>query len=79
MGITYYWFRFEFTKGRGQIHAHILAITEDTGVIQAYHIAQNETEKMEIISEYAREKLGMTMQLPPQEPTADDASPSLST
>ena len=79
MGITHYWFRFEFTKGRGQIHAHILAITEDTGVIQAYHLARNETEKMEIISEYAREKLGMTAQLPPQEPTTDDAIPSLST
>jgi len=55
MGITHYWFCFEFTKGRGQIHAHIIVIIKDIWVIPAYLIARNEIEKMDIISEYARE------------------------
>jgi hypothetical protein len=67
-GISHYWLRFEFTKGRGQIHAHILAITHDTGMIQAYHIAETEEEKTAVISEYAREKLGMTADLPSKDP-----------
>ena len=67
-GISHYWLRFEFTKGRGQIHGHILAITHDTGMIQAYHIAKTEEEKTAIISEYAREKLGMTAHLPSAKP-----------
>ncbi len=28
-GITHYWVRFEFSKSRGQIHLHLLAIIGD--------------------------------------------------
>jgi pseudouridine-5'-phosphate glycosidase len=37
-------------------------------MIQAYHIAKTEEEKTAIISEYAREKLGMTAHLPSAKP-----------
>ena len=30
LGIEYYWLRFEFAKGRGQIHAHILGASRAT-------------------------------------------------
>jgi len=78
LGISHYWLRFEFTKGRGQIHAHILAITRDTGMIQAYHIAKTEEDKTAIIAEYAREKLGMTADLPSADPVfrGDDCDES---
>ena len=30
LGIKHYWVRYEFAKGRGQIHAHLLAITDES-------------------------------------------------
>ena len=32
-GIKYYWGRFEFAKSRGQIHLHLLGITDDAKII----------------------------------------------
>ena len=36
-GIKHYWVRYEFAPGRGQIHAHLLAISEDQAIYQLCH------------------------------------------
>ena len=62
--IKHYWVRYEFAKGRGQIHAHLLAITSD-GVLLNHKISEsNEQEKVKIVSSYARDILGLTANFP---------------
>ena len=66
-GITHYWLRFEFAKGRGQIHAHLLAITSDQhitkDIFQAY---KNGTKQKaaETAGLYVRQRLGLTAEKP---------------
>ena len=36
-GIKHHWLCYEFAPGRGQIHAHMLAITKHIEVLQHYH------------------------------------------
>jgi len=56
-----HWFvRFEFAKGRGEIHAHILAVAENASFYMAAHNAQTDEEKIEIFSKYAEDVLGLT-------------------
>jgi hypothetical protein len=66
--IKHYYIRFEFAKGRGQIHAHILAITQDNGICvefyKKYIQDKNIEAGTEILSEYARNQLGLTADLP---------------
>ena len=65
-GIKYHWLRFEFAGGRGQIHAHILAITEDIQVIQDFHNAWSKNDKDKAtttMSTYARQRLSLTAEL----------------
>ena len=62
--IQHYWLRFEFAKGRGQIHAHLLAITSD-GLLLNHNISRaTEIEKVKILSNYARNNLGLTAEFP---------------
>jgi hypothetical protein len=37
LGIEHYWVRYEFTPGRGQIHAHLLAISSDQYIFDFMH------------------------------------------
>ena len=65
-GISHYYCRFEFAKGRGQIHAHILAITKDTHLIYDVHKKMKEKNPQgaaDILSSYARGRLDMTEEL----------------
>jgi hypothetical protein len=62
--VTNYFVRFEFAKGRGEIHAHILAIANNKDVFIAAHKAETETEKVEILSKYAQNVLGLTSEIP---------------
>ena len=65
-GIKYHWLRFEFAAGRGQIHAHILAITEDIQVIQDFHNAWSKNDKDKAtttMSTYTRQRLSLTAEL----------------
>jgi Helitron helicase-like domain at N-terminus len=67
--IKHYWCRFEFAKSRGQIHAHLLAITKDSsdkdGVFHQMHRCRNDTKKQEqILGEWAHSKLGLVASLP---------------
>ena len=36
-GIKHVWLRFEFTKGRGQIHAHLLGITLELHLLHRFY------------------------------------------
>ena len=65
-GITHYWMRFEFAKGRGTIHAHILAITKDAYLIGKFHEAhkRSKREATELMAKYARDTLSLTAEKP---------------
>jgi hypothetical protein len=66
--IKHYYIRYEFAKGRGMIHAHILAITRDNGLCvefyKSYVQKKNYVEATKLLSEYARNQLGLTADLP---------------
>jgi len=80
-GIKHYYIRYEYAKGRGQIHAHVLAITQDNGIsVQFYkHYVQNGDKKggIEILSEYARNQLGLTADMPHVTSNKSDMSKGL--
>ena len=65
--IKHYWARFEFAKGRGQIHLHLLAII-DTLKYQMdyyYHTKRGEHEDaMKVLSEFATGHFGLTAEHP---------------
>jgi len=65
--VTHYFVRFEFAKGRGEIHAHILAIADNMNVFVDAYKAENEMKRTEILSEYATRTLGLTSELPAAE------------
>ena len=63
-GIKHYWVRYEFAPGRGQIHAHLLAIPEDQSI---YELAYNDTKepngktkRAERMAAWAEAKFGLT-------------------
>lgn len=66
--IKHYYLRFEFAKGRGQIHAHMLAITSDNQYIaefyENYNKKRNICEATSTYSEYARKRLKLTAEKP---------------
>ena len=67
--ITNYWGDFEFAKGRGQIHIHILAITSDQiQWLQTYYKLNSHhncaEKRAELMSEYAYNVLEMTTDHP---------------
>lgn len=60
-GIQHYWLRYEFAPGRGQIHAHIIAISDDKAVLYSMHEHRNNAKKQaEILSTWASEKMKLT-------------------
>ena len=64
LGIEHYWCRFEFAKGRGQIHAHILVILKKDiqNQIQEQVDAANGNRQREAkaVSDWAKSQFGMT-------------------
>ena len=64
LGIEYYWGRFEFTKGRGQIHIHLLAILnlDMMNNLQRQLDERDLTpeKEAEMISQWAESQFGMT-------------------
>jgi len=63
-GIKHYWVRYEFAPGRGQIHAHLLAIPEDQTI---YELCYNDTKELngkakraERMAAWAKAKFGLT-------------------
>jgi len=73
-GIKHYWVRYEFTPGRGQIHAHLLAIPEDQSIYKLAHDAgnaasgssdNNAMNRASILEKWAKEKFGLTAEVDP--------------
>ena len=66
--INHYYLRFEFAKGRGQIHAHILAITTDFNIMAQFYTEYacdgNEGKAASTYGEYARNVLSLTGEKP---------------
>ena len=65
-GIKHYWIRYEFTPGRGQIHAHLFAIADDQEIYKLAHDASwhgdnpsNESRDA-IFAEWAEAKFGLS-------------------
>ena len=62
--IKHYWVRFEFAPGRGQIHAHLLAIPEDHSIYQLCHLdlkqANGQEKRAQRMAAWADEYLGLT-------------------
>ena len=65
-GIQHYWIRYEFTPGRGQIHAHLLAIADDQDIYKLAHDVSRHNDdsssntKGSIFAEWAEKKIGLT-------------------
>jgi hypothetical protein len=62
--IKHYWIRYEFAPGRGQIHAHLLAIPDDHSIYEYCHLdlqqANGSEKRAQRMSEWAKEYLGLT-------------------
>ena len=62
--VTHWFVRFEFAKGRGEIHAHILAVADNMEIFVEAYKANKEEEKIDILSNYADSILGLTSIFP---------------
>ena len=64
LGIEHYWLRFEFAKGRGQIHAHFLVILRKEIQVnlqnQVNSAKGNRQKEANLIADWARQQFGMT-------------------
>jgi Helitron helicase-like domain at N-terminus len=62
--IEYYWVRYEFAPGRGQIHAHLLAIPNNHDIYRLCHIDLNEEngdkKRAERLANWCETKFGLT-------------------
>jgi len=66
--IAHYWVRYEFAPGRGQIHAHLLAIPNDQSIYkEAYQKGKEEKDQQskqrkraEVLGKWAEQKFGLT-------------------
>lgn len=66
-GIKHYWIRYEFAPGRGQIHAHLLAVVRDNSI---YHLCHNDLQQEDglnkratRLADWARSKFGLTAEV----------------
>jgi len=64
-GIKHHWVRLEFAPGRGQIHAHLLAISDHLEVYEKCHsdmkdTVHGEAKRVQRLSKWASEKYGLT-------------------
>ena len=68
-GIQHHWLRYEFAPGRGQIHAHMLAITDHKHVFENSYKHKHDKEKQaEILATWATQTFGMTASVPDCDP-----------
>jgi len=64
-GITHYWVRYEFAPGRGQIHAHLLAVSKHLEIYEKCHLdmkdkVNGKARRAERLSKWAAKKYGLT-------------------
>ena len=66
LNIKHYWLRYEFAPGRGQIHAHMLAIGDNMDIQKLYFKHMGNLDKQsKILSEWAQNTFAMTASVPP--------------
>lgn len=62
--IKHYWVRYEFAPGRGQIHAHLLAIPDNHDIFEECHLLlrepDGEQKRADHLANWARENFGLT-------------------
>ena len=67
--IKHYWIRFEFAPGRGQIHAHLLAIPNNHDIYTLCHRdfkeEDGEKRRADRLAEWAEAKFGLTATVDP--------------
>ena len=63
--INHYWLRYEFAPLRGQIHAHMLVITDHNKFLRsAMDKFKDHTKMADILSEWMEKSFGMTASMP---------------
>ena len=63
--IKHHWGAYEFAKGRGVIHIHMLAIADNMNIMREYYNLRNDKEEqVKYIADYARNQLFMTAEHP---------------
>jgi len=69
--IKHYWVRYEFAPGRGQIHAHLLAIPDNHQIYELcyadYQLPNGAMRRANRLSQWAQENLGLTASVPDPE------------
>lgn len=64
MGIEHYWIRYEFTPGRGQIHAHLLATSSDRYIYpmmaRAWRDDRTGKKRAQKLSDWASKRFGLS-------------------
>ena len=72
-GIKHHWLRYEFAPGRGQIHAHMLAITDHQDVFKDYHAYRDFPDmQAHLLSKWVQDTFGMTASLANNTDTSDE-------
>ena len=73
--IKHYWLRFEFAASRGQIHAHMLAISDHNQAFQRCNVFANgdKRTKAEFLNTWAQSTLGMVCNSPVKEQDVDQS------
>ena len=63
--IKHYWLRYQFAPSRGQIHAHMLVITDHNKFLQsAMDKFKDHTKMADVLSEWMEKSFGMTASMP---------------
>jgi hypothetical protein len=72
-GIKHYWGRFEFAKSRGQIHLHLLGITDDATILnkKLWKWRKNKKQKVKFIANWVRSKFNCTAEIDPKSTTPE--------
>ena len=80
--LVVYWVRYEFAPGRGQIHAHLLAIPHDhSPYTTAYNLSQSEdgeSKRAMFLADWAQQQFGLTASID-KEIASDDNTTSQTT
>ncbi len=64
-GIEHHWLRFEFSPGRGQIHAHILAMSNHKETQRRFcDMRHNKSDQAILLQQHMEECLDMTASAP---------------
>ena len=58
--IKHYWCRFEFAPSRGQVHAHLLAISEHNKFFKVLNQKVPQQHKADVLAFWAKDNLGLT-------------------